>query len=97
MKIDKFFIRIVRDGDKHGRDLCLTHEGKPMVEFYDMRFDHRAWKGRGQFVQSYYIETILDGSEGGLCLMGGVPDWNLNSDDMRKVREYLTEEVKNDN
>ena len=90
MKIDKFYVRVMRDGDRYGRDGCLTHEGRPMVEFYDTRHG----KGRGQFVQRYYIETILDGSTGGLCLMGGVLDWNLNSDDMRKVREYLTEATK---
>jgi len=94
MIIDKFFIRIVRDGDKYGRDDCLTHDGSPMVEFYDTRYDHAASRGRGQFVQRYYIETLLDGSTGGLCLMGGVPEWGLSGEDMKIVREFLTNEVK---
>ena len=94
MNIDKFYVRVVRDGDKHGRDDCLTHRGQPLVEFYDTRYDHAAWKGRGQFVQSYYVETLLDRSTGGLCLMGGVPEWSLSGEDMKIVREFLTNEVK---
>jgi hypothetical protein len=89
MKIDKFYVRIVLDGDGYG--VNLTHTGKPMVEFYDTRHGD----GRGQFVQRYYIETLL-AREGGLMLVGGVPEWSLSGEDMRKVREYLTEEVKND-
>ena len=89
MKIDKFFIRIVRDGDKL-RD-CLTHVGEPMAEFYDTR--HRQGRVLWQFVSRYYVKTLL-ASEGGLCLMGGVPEWSLSGEDMRKVREYLTEATK---
>ena len=94
MKIDKFYVRVVRDGDKYGLNDCLTHGGEPMAEFYDTRYDHAAWKGRGQFVQRYYVDTLLDGSEGGLMLMGGVSEWSLSGEDMRTVREYLTNEVK---
>jgi len=96
MKIDKFFIRIVRDGDAYGMNDCLTHAGDPMVEFYDTRYNHAAWMGRGQFVQRYYVETLLDG-RGGLCLMGGVPEWSVSGEDMKIVREFLTNEVKNGN
>ena len=92
MKIDKFYVRVVRDGDRYGMNDCLTHSGDPVAEFYDTRHG----EGRGQFVQRYYVETLLARGSG-LCLMGGVPEWSLSGDDMRKVREYLTEEVKNDN
>lgn len=89
MKIDKFYVHIVRDGDKYGLNDCLTHGGDPMVEFYDTRYG----EGRGQFFQRYYIDTLL-ASQGGLCLMGGVPEWSLSGDDMQKVRDFLTNEVK---
>jgi len=29
--------------------------------------------------------------------MGGVPEWSLSGEDMKIVREFLTNEVKNDN
>jgi len=92
MKIDKFYVRIVRDGDKYGMNDCLRHTGEPMAEFYDTRHGI----GRGQFVQRYYVETLL-ASGGGLMLMGGVPEWSLSGEDMKIVREFLTNEVKNDN
>ena len=92
MKIDKFYVHIVRDGDRL-RD-CLTHTGEPMAEFYDTR--HREGRVLWQFVSRYFVKTLL-ASEGGLCLMGGVPDWSLSGEDMQIVREFLTNEVKNDN
>ena len=86
---DRFNVRIVRRGDKYGRDDSLTHNGsEPLVELYD------AWQGgfsiasRGQFISRYYASTLL-ASSGGLCLDGGVPDWNVTAEAMTDVRRYV--------
>ena len=59
-------IRIVEEGDKYGRDDCLTYEKEePVIEFYDGEnlFDKQESDGTmlGQFVSRYYISTIMDG------------------------------------
>jgi len=85
--VDKFNVRIVNTGDKYGRDFCLTHtKDEPLVEFYDTRYPHTQ---SGQFVSRYYIDTILDGSDCGLCLDGGVPSWTVSAEDMATVRNFL--------
>jgi hypothetical protein len=90
--VSKFNVRVVNQGDKYGRDFCLTHNGdKPMVEFYDARYPHTEF---GQFVSRYYFETILgdDGyghKSGGLSLDGGIPEWTVSAQDMDTVRTFL--------
>jgi hypothetical protein len=93
--VSKFNVRVVNKGDKYGRDFCLTHEGdKQLVEFYDARYPHTEF---GQFVSSYYKETLLgeDGygdAEGGLCLDGGFAnEWTVSEEDMNTVRAFLKE------
>ena len=89
--VDKFNVRIVNKGDKYGLNDCLVNDEKPMVEFYDTRYPHTQY---GQFVSRYYVETILDGSECGLCLDGGVPSWTVSAEDMKTVRNFLKEIAK---
>jgi hypothetical protein len=89
--VDKYNVRIVRKGDKYGRDNCLTYdkEDQPMVEFYIGNY----------FVSRYYVATILgtDGygsGEGGLILDGGdVNGTTVKSEDMDTVRSYLKEQT----
>jgi len=95
--VDKFNVRIVRAGDRYGRDFCLTHdkEDQPLVEFYDNRHPHTEF---GQFVSRYYVSTILGTDrygrgEGGLMLDGGVPSWTVSEEDMKTVRNYLKEQT----
>ena len=94
--VDKFNVRILRKGDKYGREFCLTHdEDKPLVEFYDSRYPHTEY---GQFVTRYYVETILGTDRygrgtGGLMLDGGVPSWTVGAKDMDTVRAYLKAET----
>jgi len=95
LQLERFNVRIVNNGDKYGREFCLTHdEDKPMVEFYDRRYPHTQY---GQFVSRYYVGTLLghDGfyggqPTGGLCLDGGNADsWTVSAEDMILVRAYL--------
>ena len=93
IKVDKYNVRIVRKGDKYGREFCLTYDkDEPLVEFYDSRYPHAEY---GQFVSRYYVATILGtdrygSGEGGLCLDGGNPnEWSVSEQDMDTVRDYL--------
>jgi len=52
----RFRLRIVRAGEAYGRTNALTAD-RDLVEFYDTRYDHTEF---GQFVQRYYVETLLD-------------------------------------
>jgi hypothetical protein len=95
--VDKFNVRIVRKGDRYGRNNVLTHdkEDQPLVEFYDNRYPHTEY---GQFVSRYYVSTILGTDrwgrgEGGLMLDGGVPSWTVSALDMDTVRAYLKEQT----
>ena len=78
-------VRIVEKGDKYGLDDCLDNTGKPLVEFYDTRYE---LTDLGQFVSRYHIDTLL-GGDGGLNLDGGVPSWNINEPCMNRIRDWL--------
>jgi len=93
--VSKFNVRVVNQGDKYGRDFCLTHDSdRPLVEFYDARYPHTEF---GQFVSRYYVSTILGtdgwgGTESGLCLDGGnANEWSVSAEDMATVRSFLQE------
>jgi hypothetical protein len=42
----------------------------------------------GQFVSRYYVETLL-GHEGGLCLDGGISDWQVSAGNMVQIKKWL--------
>ena len=90
MTVDKFNVRIVRAGDRYGRDNCLTYDkDEPLVEFYIGDY----------FVSRYYVATILgtDGygsGEGGLILDGGdIERTTVKTKDMDTVRKYLKDQT----
>jgi hypothetical protein len=91
LKLEKFNVRLVNKGDRYGRADCLTHDDdRPMVEFYDHRYTHGDWPDRGQFVSRYYVSTLLEGENRGLCLDGGnANEWSVSADGMALVRAYL--------
>jgi len=91
LKLEKFNVRIVNKGDRYGRADCLTHDDdRPMVEFYDHRYTHGDWADRGQFVSRYYVSTLLEEENRGLCLDGGnANEWSVSADGMALVRAYL--------
>ena len=91
MKIDKYHVRVVRSGDRYGLNFCLTHDkDEPLVEFCDSRYPHTK---HGQFVSRYYLSTILEMGDTGLCLDGGEPEWEVSAEDMAAVRAWLELEV----
>lgn len=93
IQVDKFNVRIVNTGDKYGRDDCLTNEKEQLVEFYDNRFDHKSWMGRGQFVNRYLTSTILNGEyPNGLSLDLGITAWTVSAEGMKQVVEFLRQQ-----
>jgi hypothetical protein len=101
LKVNKYNVRIVRKGDRYGRDDCLTHDDdRPVVEFYDSNYPTD--DGRGGFVSRYYVGTLL-GHEGfyggdptgGLCLDGGQRNtYTVSDEDMHTVRTYIQEATR---
>ena len=86
--LGKWNVRIVNTGGKYGRAMRLTNNEAPMVEFYDGRYMYTPF---GQFVSRYYISTILEENSypTGLCLDGGVPEWQVSASDMQQVITFL--------
>ena len=87
-------VRVVFNQDRYGRDGTLINDGEPLVEFYDSRYpsryDHNG--DLGQFASRYYISTLLKDAADeyrGLCLHGGVKDWNLCNTTFQEVRRKL--------
>ena len=78
-------VRIVEKGDKYGLDDCLDNDGKPLVEFYDTRYEHTDF---GQFVSRYLIATLL-GGDGGLNLDGCEPEWTIHRPCMNRILAWL--------
>ena len=91
--VGNFNVRLVNDGEKYGRDLCLTHnEQDPLIEFYDARYPHTPL---GQFVSRYYARTILETTpERGLSLDGGIPEWSVTSEELTRVRDVIAQIIK---
>ena len=99
IKVSNYNVRIVRKGDKWGRDFCLTHDqdgDKAMVEFYDSRYPSTEF---GRFIGNYYVGTLLckEGFYGrdvtsGLCLYSNKFDGEMtvSSEDMKTVLDYIS-------
>jgi hypothetical protein len=101
----EFLVRVIRKGDRYGLDNCLVHDDArnwgPMIEFWDLTNANKPGLGGlggfgpdGQFVSRYYARTLAeDYREGsarqGLCLHGGVPEWNVDAAAMTKVLELV--------
>lgn len=85
-----FRSRIIEQGDKYGLNDCLVNRNAdPIIQFFDRRFNHSE---NGQFVSSYYMATLLNQeTNNGLCLQGGVPDWNISAASMDAVVSWLEE------
>lgn len=88
----RFTVKIIRQGDRYGRNDCLTHDKEtPLVEFHDTRYN--------QFVSRYYLTTLLRQDQWtanqpsfavtGLVLDGGVPDWRIDAAGMKPVVAWL--------
>jgi len=89
----RFTVRIVREGDRYGRNDCLTHdESGPMAEFYDATYaDDVRFGPHGQFVSRYYVATLMQSRHDGrgLDLCGYEPAWTVDARTMEVVYDFL--------
>lgn len=97
IRFDRWNLRVVREGDRYGADDCLTHkDSRPMLEFYDATQSVRLFGLRGQFVNRFYFETLLDDESElrrrGLRLCGHVPAWDVTAAEMVEVFAYIKKE-----
>lgn len=88
-----FGVRLVRTGDRYGRDDCLTHDGETMVEFYDLSYPDKFGE-RGQFVSRYNLSDLAGRAYAyGLDLDGGVDVWTVDVDAMMQVDRLILREL----
>lgn len=80
-------VRVVFEGEHYGLAGAIVHAvPEPLVEFFDTRYEHT---DLGQFVSRYYLSTLLDRNDDGLCLDGGVRDWRIGGACMRRITDWL--------
>lgn len=76
---DAVEVALIRQGEPYGRS-AVNMSGKELVEFR---------LGWGCF--QYYLTTILERGDGGLCLHGGCrADSTVDAETMETVRDWLT-------
>ena len=69
--------------------LNLEDKDEPTVAFYDARYDFTEY---GQFTGgSFYVSTLNEGesARGGLILDLGVPDWQIEANEMEIVMDWI--------
>lgn len=65
----------------------LLHQGRPIVSFYDRRYD---FTEHGQFVSDYELSKILTHTKGvGLDLYGGEPNWVVDGSTLGLIEAWL--------
>jgi len=86
-------LRFVPIGGVYGRTHSLTNnEIEPLIEFYDFRHKFETSPNGdmlGQFVSRYHAGSLLDRHYSGLCLDGGVSDWNLDAETMHTAKAII--------
>ncbi len=83
----KWKVRIVKKGEKYGRDYSLVNERETIIEFYDLDVNLEKFP-IGQFVASYYLSDIKDRSEA-LNLNGVSDKWFITRDSLKDIQEWL--------
>ena len=83
-------VRVVKAGDalllKPGEP--YFHTGRDMVQFYDTDYEHT---DLGQFVSSYYVDTIANSEEPESCLHldFGIEKWQVGPRCMSRIIKWL--------
>lgn len=94
--------RLVMPGDRYGLEDRLVSgedggEGRygPMIEFYDTRYDHDGWSGRGQFITRFYTGTLEEaGWTKADSSLGPSGSWKLSAANMGAARLWAMEETE---
>jgi hypothetical protein len=83
--------RIVNVGDKYGLNFALTNDKKPMIEFYDTRYQHTEF---GQFVGRYNLSTFFGIEQGsGLLLDTMSKNWYLDASTVEAIKNWVALET----
>jgi len=85
-----FALRVVKEGERYGRNGCLQHEGPDdLIEVYDMRFPLETWMGfEGQFITRYYRTTFEEAGPG-LLMDISIPMWRLSPDTLEMLQGLI--------
>lgn len=95
-----FNIRLVVKGMSYGINGCLIYQkDEPLVEFYDATYANRiGFSERGQFVEKYYLKTILGlNTNSGLILDEGVPEWQVSITNLKQIKDYCKRIIEKNN
>jgi hypothetical protein len=88
-------VRIVLPGQYYGRDNVVLNDSKEhLVEFFDTRypfFKNTDGEILGQFISRYYLTTLLESKNEGICLDGGNRIWDVDTNSFNKVIDYLVQ------
>ena len=76
-----FFAKVVPVGGRFGRKNCLVNEEKPMIEFYDGRYD--------QFITRYYLDNL--NVNNGVILDGGIDEWYISAENLAAAVKWAKE------
>ena len=87
----QFAIRVIEKGDNYGRNRCLIlKEDKQLIEFYDVEGAGDEWFDElGQFIERYYIESIMEIENYGLNLSANVDVWNIEGANIHKIQQWI--------
>lgn len=93
-----FNVRILKQGDRYGRDDCLTvDDDRILVEFFDATYEGGTHGPLGQFTTGrYYASTLLESPyRQGLCLYGAEAEaWSIDGDAMFLVRSWIDNQTE---
>lgn len=75
-------------------NIKIENGEKPKISFYDATYiGKKGFSELGQHVSTYYIETLMEHKvrllQHGLNLYGGVPEWKLDPDEMKRVFDFI--------
>lgn len=93
-----FTVRVVRRGDGYGVNDQVVHPwSNPLVEFYDATYAGPVFGPRGQFVNRYYVDTLIRSLCGpdvhGLVLEGASANvWRLDAATFRECMARVLSE-----
>ena len=89
--MDKNVFTIVTSEREIPFNVVLIENDRPIVEFYDARYNKPPFPPIGQFVSRYYLETLLDRNIfHALDLCGHVDEWYVDAFTMNKLMEKIT-------
>jgi hypothetical protein len=88
-KVGKWTVKVVPPSDSRRKTGHADLDSDSIVQFFDNSQSREVFGEDGQFVSSYYLQTLLEHKGEGLCLDGGVPAWTVGANDYAFVRKCL--------